>query len=276
MVSTYQIKPSPLLQSYISCYSLRSFNTGDMLMPKPLHAIQELYMSFFLKEQFCILTDEDGNIKGAYPACLCSLFTQSQGCTWWKGDYDILCVQFVANGICLIFGIPQSEIVNKIIPVADILGDCDYEMLTEQLKSAGNIHIMGKILDQYFLDRLLKRKSKEHMRIIACMANYITRNKGMVSIDSLASESNMSLRTFERQFTAQVGMPVKLYARISRFFSAMENKWLNPQKSWTDITYEHGYTDQAHFIKECKEFSSRTPGDLFKATPPPHEALIIL
>ena len=276
MVSTFQIKPSPLLQSCISYYSLRSFNTGDMLMPKPLHAIQESYLSFFLKEKFCMLTDEDGNITRNHPNALASLLTQSHGCSWWKGDYDILCVQFIANGICSILGIPQSEIVNKLIPTQDVLGERDCAMLTEQLKNAGNIHVMGKILDQYFLKKLLKRKNKENMRVIAYMANCITRNKGIVSIDSLAYESNMSLRTFERQFTAQVGMPIKLYARISRFFSAMENKWLNPNKTWTDITYEHGYADQAHFIKECKQFSSRTPGELFDVTPPPHEALVNL
>lgn len=52
------------------------------------------------------------------------------------------------------------------------------------------------------------------------------------------------------------------------------SKMMNPYKSWTDITYENGYFDQAHFIKEVKTFSSKTPDELFKYTPPPTENFI--
>jgi hypothetical protein len=47
-----------------------------------------------------------------------------------------------------------------------------------------------------------------------------------------------------------------------------------PQKNWTAITHESGYFDQAHFIKECKEFSSKTTEELFQFTPPPTEKFI--
>ena len=50
---------------------------------------------------------------------------------------------------------------------------------------------------------------------------------------------------------------------------------LHPEKSWTDITYEGGYYDQAHFIKETKTLSSKTPDELFKYTPPPVENFIL-
>lgn len=49
---------------------------------------------------------------------------------------------------------------------------------------------------------------------------------------------------------------------------------LNPYKSWTDITHENGYFDQAHFIKEAKMFSSKTPDELFRHTPPPVEKIM--
>ena len=63
----------------------------------------------------------------------------------------------------------------------------------------------------------------------------------------------------------------KLYARITRFFNAVENKMMNPAKKWTDIVYEGGFFDQAHFIKEVKTFSSKTPEEFFTLSPPPKE-----
>ena len=91
---------------------------------------------------------------------------------------------------------------------------------------------------------------------------------------SLSSYANMSFRTFERRFLDEVGMPPKLYARITRFNNALENKMLHPYKRWTDITYENGYFDQAHLIKEVIMFSSKTPEELFRDTPPPPEDYI--
>jgi AraC-like DNA-binding protein len=34
-----------------------------------------------------------------------------------------------------------------------------------------------------------------------------------------------------------------------------------PDTSLTDLAYEFGYTDQAHFIRDFKEFTDKTPGE---------------
>lgn len=138
MVSTFQIKPSVLLQPYISRYALRIFNTGDFAMPKPLHAIKESYLTFELKGNSCFVTTDSGKRINSYTSTLCPILTQSNGCTWYKGDYILLSVQLKANGIPAIFGIPQVNLVNNIFCAEDILGN-DNKILTEQLASYNNI-----------------------------------------------------------------------------------------------------------------------------------------
>ena len=81
MVSTIQIKPAPLLQPYISCYALRTFNTGESTILKPMHAVHEYYMTFFLKERFCGFMDNSGKWQSKKSNSLCTLFTQNQGFT---------------------------------------------------------------------------------------------------------------------------------------------------------------------------------------------------
>ena len=275
MVTTLQIKPSELLQPYISCYAMRVFNTGDVAMPRPMYATQESYLSFFLRERLCTITDDEGEKLRIASNSICNLFTHSQGIAWWKGDYKVLCVQFAANGLSAIFGIPQGILIDKILSAEDILGK-DNELLTEQLAYCNDIFQMGIILNKYFEGKLAAHKSHYYTGTIAIVANTILKANGFVSFDRLAYKSNMSVRTFERRFSEEVGMPAKLYARIARFFVAVEKKMLTPEKNWTDITYEYGYFDQAHFIRECKEFSSKTPKELFKYTPPPKESTISL
>lgn len=274
MVSTIQIKPSPALQPYISCYALREFDSGSLLMPRPMHAVPENYMTFFLEQNKNELFDNAGKSKGGLYDALCNLSTQSQGCVYFGGKHKLFCIQFKSNGISAIFGIPQQVLINTILPVGDVLGSY-HHLLVEQLSSCEDIEDMSVIVNTYLIKKLLQQKQKVYTHTIASCANIISQNKGVVSLDKICRYANMSTRTFERRFMYEVGMPAKLYARIIRFSNAMENKMLNPEKRWTDITYESGYFDQAHFIKECKEFSNKTPDELFKYTPPPKEMFIL-
>ena len=243
-------------------------------MPRPMHAVHEYYMTFFLGNKFCDLRDNSGNFQRRLYNSLCTLFTETQGCTYFQGNYVLFCVQFKSNGIFAIFGIPQKILINTIFPLEDILGDKDNQLLTEQFQSAADIFEMTSYMNTYLIKMLLSRKHKIYTGIIANIADVVLHNKGVVSIDALALYGNMSIRNFERRFVDEVGMPPKLYVRITRFYNALENKMLHPIKSWAEIACNNGYYDQAHFIKEVKTFSSKTPDELFKYTPPPKESFI--
>ncbi len=274
MVTTFQIKSAANLLPFIHCYALREFNTGDGAMPQPMHAMNECYMTFFLKDKFCDVVDEGGKSTRRMSSALVSLFTASQGCAWYKGNFRLLSVQFKSNGFYALFGLPQRMLINSFIPLQDVLGSRTYALVAEQLESCDTITEMKAYLDSFFMSKLSEQKHKHYTEVIAYTSNSIFRNKGVVSVDSLAYDSNMSLRNFERRFVDQVGMSPKLFMRITRFFLALENKMIHPQKNWTTITHESGYFDQAHFIKECREFSSMSPEELFQSTPPPKESFI--
>ena len=274
MVSTTEIKPAPILRPFISCYALREFNTGELVMPKPMHAVHEYYMTFFLKDKFCDLRDDSGTLQQRLSSTLITFFTESHGCTYFKGNYTLFHVQIKSNGLFAIFGIPQKILMDDILPIDDILGN-DSKLVKEQLESSKDINEMGTYMNTYFIKKLLQQKHTYYTITIASISDIILQNKGVVCLDKLAHYANMSFRNFERRFIDEVGIPPKLYSRITRFYNAVENKMLHPEKSWTDITYESGYFDQAHFIKEVKTFSSKTPEELFKFTPPVVENFIL-
>ncbi len=273
MVSTFQIKPCTLLQPFISCYALRIFDS-EIGFPQPMYAQPEYYMTFFLqKDKSCAVINNSGNFQRNVSNALSTIYTQSQGCLYFKGSYNLFSVLFKANGLFAIFGIPQKLLINDMIPVDNILGN-DTCILTEQIEACKDIHDMGSYLNVYLTRKLLCQKHSYHTNIIALTSNDILKNKGLLSIDNLIRNANMSLRNFERRFINEVGVSPKLYMRITRFYNAVQNKMLNPEKNWTEITYEHGYYDQSHFIKDCREFSSKSPEEFFKYTPPPKEKYI--
>jgi transcriptional regulator GlxA family with amidase domain len=93
-------------------------------------------------------------------------------------------------------------------------------------------------------------------------------------IEKLAYDANMSIKTFERKFTEQVGVSPKLFVRMIRFNKALSLKVSHSKKSWTSIAHMCGYFDQMHLIKEFILFSGETPSHFFKDTPPPEEYLV--
>ncbi|TKK69319.1 helix-turn-helix transcriptional regulator [Ilyomonas limi] len=273
MVSTTQIKPAPILQPFIGCYALRVINTGEAVMPRPLHAMNECYMTFFLKGSSCSVLDSTEKIESKWSNNLSSLFIQPHGCCFYQGSYVLFSVQFKSNGISAIFGIPQKLLVDTMLPSEDILDD-NNRLLTEQLASSTDIVQMSQCMNTYLVKKLLQQHHKSSTNAIAATSNIVLKNKGVVSLDALAYYANMSIRTFERRFLDEVGMSPKLYARITRFYNALENKMLHPNKNFTAIAHESGYYDQAHFIKECREFANKSPEELFKYTPPPTEQFV--
>lgn len=273
MVTTIQIKPAIPLQPFVSCYALRSFDTDDRGILKPMYAVHESYMTFFLRGEYCHLTDIEGTRNSQISHAMVNLFTESQGGTFYKGNFVLFSVQFRCNGVSAIFGIPQKMLVNHIMSMADLLPG-ESNLLAEQLAEDIRIDKVAAVMNAYLLKKLLGHKLKTHTDNICAASEVILKNRGTVNIDRLAYYANMSARNFERRFIDEVGMPPKLYARITRFFTAIEDKALNPHKSWRDIVYEYNFYDQTHFINEVKTFSFKTPEELFTDTPPVPEHFV--
>ena len=274
MVTTHQMKPAIPLQPFIHCYALRMIESEGS-MPKTLHAQPQNYLTFLLKnERTCTWVDEKGKARlKIADRAFCSMITDPSGAICFEGSYVLFSVQFKANGLYAIFGIPQRLLVNVVVPVEDLFGN-EMNHLTGLLESSVDFPAMCAHMDSYLTMKWLSQKKNAYSQVIADAGDIIQKGQGLVSIDELAGRANMSIRNFERRFVEQVGTCPKLFMRITRFYMALENKLANPEKSWTSICYDSGYFDQAHFIKECREFSSRTPDELFRQPYIPRENIV--
>ena len=59
-----------------------------------------------------------------------------------------------------------------------------------------------------------------------------------------------------------IGLSPKTYLSVLRFKKVVDRIQSGPL-NWQDILFDCGYFDQAHFIKEFKEFSGFTPKEFF-------------
>lgn len=175
------------------------------------------------------------------------------------GKTGIIAVRFFPNGLGAFMGMPVFELSNRAIGIADVFGANGIELEERIMLARGTqerIHILCE-----FLIRCLKRKNKpDHLGHVV---NYIVQNKGRIDIESLSSQFNISPRQLERKFMTSVGMSPKALSKIIRFqntFRLLQEGRIN---SLTALAYEGGYYDQAHFIRDFREFSGINPRDYF-------------
>jgi AraC-like DNA-binding protein len=91
------------------------------------------------------------------------------------------------------------------------------------------------------------------------VASRLFETNGHGKVATFAEGIGLSLRQLERQFQAQVGMPPKLLARMSRFEAAQKQIFGATSLSLTRLAHDLGYADQAHFNR-FRSFAHVSPG----------------
>ncbi len=279
MVSNIEIVPSPVLKPFVRCFSFREFDTMGQQFIKPLHAQHEFYMCFYLNTPPYKLEGPGGKSRhpvtpsvDKYVIGLQSSFT---GSLCFCGHVRLFSIQFMPTGFYRIFNIPLTSFTNMVFDGSDIF-NYDISRLQQQLQEAGNVDQMAAHAEKFLSSYLTISKTKDAYNGMQKVSKSIYRNAGAINlnIEQLAYDANMSLKTFERKFLQQIGLSPKLFARMVRFNKVIGLKMQNPEKDWTSITYDLGYYDQMHLIRDFKEFANDTPSNFFKNTPPPREELL--
>jgi len=92
-------------------------------------------------------------------------------------------------------------------------------------------------------------------------AKLLYHTRGQFRVVELADYCHLSVRQLQRQFDQTTGVSPKALARAIRFESIRERLMFDPNVNLTDLAYEFGYADQAHFIKDFKALTGKTPGE---------------
>lgn len=82
---------------------------------------------------------------------------------------------------------------------------------------------------------------------------------GQIALPYLRERLGLSERHLERLFNRQVGLSPKMYARICQFQASLQQLKASRFVKLSDIAYENGYADQAHFIRSFKTFTGHAP-----------------
>ncbi|HEX6536455.1 MAG TPA: helix-turn-helix domain-containing protein [Gemmatimonadaceae bacterium] len=112
-------------------------------------------------------------------------------------------------------------------------------------------------------DRFLLRRLHRVAPPLDLVAGVVARLAGSDGrgdrVSALAAELACSERTLRRRFRDELGLPVKTFARITRFRRAHAFLQCTPGARWAQAVARFGYVDQAHLIHDYREFAGTTP-----------------
>jgi transcriptional regulator GlxA family with amidase domain len=154
----------------------------------------------------------------------------------------------------------------QVVDLVDVLGAAG-RRLAEQLRETQKWRRRFALMDQFLLRRLARgpRPSRE----VGWAWERLVATGGAVPIGQLATEVVWSHRHLIVRFRQQVGLAPKTAARLVRFEAVLRRLDERRPLDWGQVAIAAGYADQAHLIRDFRQFAGTTPTKFLSRTLPP-------
>ncbi|MEO1653330.1 MAG: helix-turn-helix transcriptional regulator [Bacteroidota bacterium] len=162
-------------------------------------------------------------------------------------------VRFYPGAFAAFAPIPLQHLKNQMVSLELIWGKSGRDLETQVLEcpnDAGRIQILEDFL-------LKKRAGLPYASILGAVAA-IEQDQPFTSIQDLARQFGYSLSRFRQLFNEVIGISPKEYLIVRRMNKAL--RYQSQTDTLTQLSYELGYHDQSHFIRECKKMTGLSPG----------------
>ncbi len=246
------------LREYVRTFAQRDFSSPNSESVQPILATLEYVLEFhFLGSpivEYC-----DGRPRETYRMALAGPSTSRRAYLRMHSTIKSFGIFFHPFGFWRLFGMSSKEFVNNAYAADDVMGKPVRELWECLAESKSFKRRVDAV--EGFLSSALARAS-DRTRIMDT-AHHLIDVDPSTPIPELARVTGLSVRQYERRFDADVGMSPKLYARLSRYLTALDLKLSRPTRTWLGIAHETGYYDQMHMVKDFQALAGATPERLF-------------
>jgi len=201
---------------------------------------------------------DDGNAIALDTSGISGLSDRRRSFRNLPGTGTIL-VFFKEAGTTPFFRQPLHEIFRESVTLENFMLRSELLCLEEQLIEArANPERIAR-LEKFLIGRMT---GGEPDKLVLAALALILKSKGNIRIKALAQQLHPSQSPLEKRFRAAVGASPKKFASIVRLKGLLQQ--YPKTGSLTELGYEAGFYDQAHFIKEFKAFTGDTPENFFR------------
>lgn len=175
------------------------------------------------------------------------------------GHYELIIVHFRVGRMPNFINICPCELVNTMVELPRI-SDIDADTVGDWLLKENTTDLRKNLIERILGD----------VNVASCISSdktyenavaLIDVHNGQIQVGELSRILGVSNRTLERKFKYILGITPKMFAKLVRFQRVLEKiRFQSASRKLTNIAYEFGYADQAHFIRDFKSMSGILPG----------------
>ncbi|NQX38696.1 Helix-turn-helix domain-containing protein [Pedobacter steynii] len=172
------------------------------------------------------------------------------------GETGVFAVRFLPEGFAAFATFPVGDMENRAVPLQELFAEEGID-LEKEILNALNTEERIQLVERFLLHKLITPESVH--QIVRSGVAAMMKLKGQVSVDELTDNLKINRRQLERKFSIAVGLSPKQLSKMIRLQSVLKIM-ADPQfTSLTSIAYQGDYYDQAHLIKDFKEFAGMSP-----------------
>lgn len=173
------------------------------------------------------------------------------------GYVHCFAVRFYPYGFANFIDTPLQELENRERHINQLFEENAAKALEQQIIHADSNERRIEIVETFFLNKLNEKTTIDH--IVKSTIDTLFSSKGSTPIGKILQDDTSKRRQLERKFYKQVGLSPKQMGKVIRLQTALNLLINEKPESLTQIAYESEYYDQAHFIKDFKEFTGTIP-----------------
>jgi AraC-like DNA-binding protein len=153
-----------------------------------------------------------------------------------------------------LFRVTAQDLAEKHTALEDVWGQSANDLL-ERLHEANTLENRLNIFESF-----LENKVSTEVRVHPAVSYALNHVYPAYNIGQIVKGTGYSHKHFIQLFRAAVGLSPAAYSRIIRLQYAF-TMLIKPELALIDVAMQAGFSDQAHFNREFREFAGITPGE---------------
>ena len=174
------------------------------------------------------------------------------------GAVDSFAVRFYPYGFANLVRTDIDSLSNTETALAELFGAELSGSLAQRIVHAGGTESRIDIVEDFLLNKMSDREVVD--TVVQTTVDAMLEAKGSGTIGTILKKDISRRRHLEREFRRKIGLSPKQLGKVIRLQMALKMLLNRKSESLTDVAYESEYYDQAHFIRDFREFTGTTPG----------------
>ena len=248
-------QPHPDLAPFVKCYWTLEVPAGNEAQRQRIIPDGCIEMAFILGDNIKRYTSGDEFVL--QPRAMVLGQTLEPFYIEPTGYVNTFAIRFYPYGFANFVTTPIGNLANRETPLESLFESKAALEIHQKIISARNTSQRIQIIEVFLLERMQSKAVRDN--IVKETVDVLLATNGSAPINTILKNDLAKRRQLERKFSKQIGISPKQLGKVVRLQAALKMLYSGNVDTLTKIAYESEYYDQAHFIKDFKEFTGTGP-----------------